>query len=123
MLKNIVLTLAAILVLAALVFAAAPDLSGTWTGTTNVDQSEDSLTLVLALKDGAYSGTLTDTLGFCTESALRNVAFKDGALDFDLTISDGQDLHFALKLDGGKLIGPWTTSGGTTGEAILEREK
>ncbi len=96
------------------------DLSGTWTGTTTVDQAEDAITLVLALKDGAYSGTLTDTLGFCSETPLQNVAFKDGALTFGVPITDGY-VRFELKTDGTRLTGAWVASSGGGGDVVLER--
>jgi len=122
------------LVLAAVVLSAAgsgataqsaADLTGTWIGTTLVpDVGEDAITLELKREGGTYTGRCTDAAMVVVEPEIRNVAFKDGTLTFDIGVSGGAGpltVHISLTVEGDKMVGRWTTDEGDSAELKLAR--
>ena len=59
------------------------------------------------------------------EKDIRNAAFKDGTLTFDIGVSNGTDVfpvHLSLKVEGDKMTGAWSTDQGESGEVRLARK-
>lgn len=103
-----------------------PDLTGTWVGVSLVPNvGEDPITLELKREGDAYSGTCADGAGMIVEREIRNVAFKEGTLTFDIGVSNGTDVfpvHLSLKVEGDKMAGNWSTDQGESGEVRLARK-
>jgi hypothetical protein len=126
---------AANLVLAALVLAVAgvsigaqrtPDLTGTWIGTTLVpDVGEDAITLELKREGNTYTGRCTDAAKVVVAPEIKNVAFTEGTLTFDIGVSGGTDtvtVHISLKADGDQMTGHWATADGESAGLKLARQ-
>ena len=111
---------------AGLIAASQADLTGTWLGSTQVPNvGEDKITLVLKRDAGAYGGIVSDTAGLVAEQAIRNVTFEAGVLAFDITVNDGSatfPVHIAVKIDGDKMTGAWSTEEGGSAEITLARK-
>ena len=127
---------AANVMLAALVLTGAsigagaqgtPDLTGTWVGTTLVpDVGEDAVTLELKREGDTYTGRCTDAANVVVAPEIRNVAFKDGTLTFDIGVVGGGGnaltVHVTLKVDGDAMAGRWATDDGEWAELKLVRK-
>jgi len=59
------------------------DLSGTWVGFAERMGSQDSLTLVLEMKEGVYTGKITDQMGMFPGVEIRNFILKDNTVTFE----------------------------------------
>lgn len=125
--------IAASLVFAALVFAVAgvgaqgpADLTGTWIGTTLVpDVGEDAITLELKREGNTYTGRCTDAAKVVVAPEIKNVAFTDGTLTFDIGVAGGTDtitVHISLKVDGDQMTGHWATNDGASAALKLARQ-
>jgi hypothetical protein len=117
---------ALVLLCAGLTAASQADLTGTWLGSTQVPNvGEDKITLVLKRDAGAYGGIVSDTAGMVAEQAIRNVTFEAGVLTFDISVDDGSatfPVHIAVKIDGDKMTGAWSTEEGESAEITLARK-
>jgi hypothetical protein len=125
--------IAANLVLAAVVLAVAgagaqerPDLTGTWIGTTLVpDVGEDVITLELTREGDTYTGRGTDAAKVVVAPEIKNVAFAEGTLTFDIGVSGGADnvtVHISLRVDGDQTTGQWATDEGESTGLTLARK-
>jgi hypothetical protein len=123
------------LMLAALVLAVAgtgasaqgtPDLTGTWIGTTLVpDVGEDAITLELKREGGTYTGRCTDAAKVVVAPEIKNVAFTEGTLTFDIGVSNGTNtftVHITLKVEGDQMTGQWATDDGESAGLKLARK-
>jgi hypothetical protein len=119
------LTVALVLVAGSL-FSQEVDLTGTWEGTTYVQNAgDDQITLVLRKEGETYSGTVTDSMQLALESKLENVKFADGTLTAEFMIFNGSDyikISVTLKVSGELLVGNWEDPGGETGNLELKRK-
>jgi hypothetical protein len=116
----------------AFVFVGGPlfgqeiDLTGTWEGTTYVQNAgDDQITLVLRKEGELYSGTFTDSMQLAIESKLENVKFTDGTLTAEFMIFNGSDylkISLTLKVSGELLVGRWEDPSGETGDLELKRK-
>jgi len=80
--------------LAASAFAADP--AGTWKWTVNSPNGEIETTLKLTLKDGALSGTYSNSFG---DATISNATVKDDAITFEVVRDLGGN-KFTLKYQG-----------------------
>jgi hypothetical protein len=122
------------LLVVTLVIGAAPlhsqarDLSGTWVGETVIPNSfdKDQVTLVLEKAGASYSGTITDSMGMASQSALENVKFENDTLTAEFMVFNGGEnirIWMTLKVSGEKLVGSWQDGGDGSGPLELVRQK
>ena len=105
--------------------APLPDLTGTWSGETQMSRGKDLFTLVLAKKGNSYSGTMTDAMGVLNQVPLLDVKYSDGTLRFSFKASlPNRDLQLeaTLKFENDRLVGLWTAETGDTSSLDLERK-
>jgi len=105
--------------------APPPDLTGTWSGHTQMSRGKDLFTLVLARTGESYSGTMTDAMGLLNQVSIQDVKYSDGTLRFSFKASlPSRDLQLeaTLKLENGRLVGLWTAESGDTASLDLERK-
>jgi hypothetical protein len=108
------------------------DVSGTWTGDTELPNSDtkDHVTLILKKAGDSFSGTIT-MLG-AKDVAIENFSFEDEDtfnFQFTVTISGNKNL-VKVKLDvvndkllGDSLMGAWTMDSGDYGRMELNPKK
>src|SRR5512140_1190378 len=97
--------------------APAPDLTGTWSGETQMSRGKDLFTLVLASKGASYSGTMSDAMGLLNQVPIQDVKYSGGTLRFTFKASlANRDLQLEamLRLENGRLVGVWTAESGDT---------
>ena len=103
----------------------APDLTGTWSGQTQMSRGKDVFTLVLATTGDSYSGTMSDAMGLLNKVPIQDVKYSDGTLRFTFKASlANRDLQLeaTLRLENGRLVGVWTAESGDTASLDLERK-
>lgn len=129
---NAILCGAALLLLAALAPAQQPgkpkvDLTGTWTGHTFLgDGSRAEFSLILAKADNTYAGKIVDDSGQIPEMQIKNVAFKDPDLTFEIDFPNGpgtQLIKVGLKLESDTLKGTWLDDEGNSNVVEFARKK
>jgi hypothetical protein len=129
---NAILCGAALLLLAALAPAQQPgkpkvDLTGSWTGHTFIgDGSRAEFSLILAKAENAYAGKISDETGQMPEMQIKNVAFKDPDLTFEVDFPNGAEtqlIKIQLKLEGDSLKGSWLDEEGNSNVIELARKK
>lgn len=108
-----------------LAYAAAPDITGTWIGTTEVPGAGVAeLTLVIKKTPSGYGGTFSDTLGQVNKDAEITAVKLEGAdLTFGFVLADGTPMTARLKVDGDKMTGEWFLPEGGGGAMTFERKK
>ena len=104
------------------------DISGTWVGETYVPDAPepDQLTLVFAKKDGKWTGTFSDTMGYASEAECEEIKIEDHSLTFYFDISDGyevQTIYVSLLIEGDSMTGAWENEVGDGAEIKLEKKK
>jgi len=104
------------------------DLSGTWTGETEVpdEVDPDKVTLVLERTNGEYKGKVTDAFGFAMESELKDIKFEDNTLSAHFLIFNGEvylKVFFSLKVEGDTMKGYWESEEGDSSPIELHRQK
>ena len=104
------------------------DISGTWVGETFVPDSPDpdKLTVMFAKKDGQWTGTFSDTMGFASEAKCEEIKIDGDSLTFHFDISDGYDvqtIYVALTVEKDSMTGAWENEGGEGAEVKLEKKK
>ena len=100
------------------------DLSGTWSGDTTLSRGKDKFTLVLERTGESYTGTMSDAMGLMNRAPIGDVRYSDGTLRFSAVASlpnRNLQLQFTLRLESGRLVGPWAAESGDTGSLELER--
>jgi hypothetical protein len=93
------------LVLSVLTFAAhAADLSGTWKWTSQTKSGPTEITAVLALKDGALTGTVAGRQG---PADISDASVKDGVIAFSVVRGTDQKvvIKYQGKVDGDTITG------------------
>ena len=108
--------------------AQEPDISGTWVGETYVPDAPDpdKLTLVFAKKEGKWTGTFSDTMGYASEASCEDIVIEGQSMSFHFDISDGYDvqtIYVSLRIEGDTMTGAWENEGGEGAEIKLERKK
>ena len=96
--------------------ALAADPTGTWKWTVSTPNGDLETTLTLALKDGALTGTYSNSFG---NTAISNTSLKDAAIAFDVQREfDGNKfiLKYQGKLDGDTIKGTIEVPGMDGGE-------
>jgi hypothetical protein len=132
--KKTLLVLGCAALIAALAMPAAfgrakkdVDLSGTWTGYTLLgDGTRADFNLILEKTETGYAGKINDDAGMMPEMPLKNVAFKDGMLTFDIDYPEGMDvvlIHIELKPEGDTMKGTWTDPYGGSNVIELQKKK
>jgi hypothetical protein len=108
-----------------LAYAAAPDITGTWIGKTEVPNAGvDELTLVLKKTPTGFTGTFSDTLAQVDkDAAITEVKLEGDDLSFNFFLADGTAMIAKLKVDGDKLTGTWGHPQGDVGTMTFERKK
>lgn len=108
-----------------LAYAAAPDITGTWIGQTEVPNvGVDELTLVIKKTATGFTGTFSDTLGQMNkDSEITAVKLEGDELSFNFPLADGTLMAAKLKIDGDKLSGTWEHPEGSGGSMTFERKK
>jgi hypothetical protein len=108
-------------------FGQGVDLTGTWKGSTEVpDQGTDEMTLVIKKESGAYSATITDSLGMMMDTECEDIEFADGTLTFNFSINTGTEsmtVWINLTVEGDTMSGYWEVADGSQGDIHLERQK
>ncbi len=104
------------------------DLSGTWSGSTEVPNSPDPNLVTLVLKkDGeVYTGTVSDSMGMVNEAVLQKVKFENSTLSFEFAVPVGEQnimVTTSLKYTEEKLVGSWMTFNGDVGSLEMKRTK
>jgi hypothetical protein len=108
------------------------DVSGTWTGDTELPNSDapDHVTLILKKAGDSFSGTIT-MLG-AKDVAIGNLSFEDeDTFSFEFTTTSGGNKNLVkVKLDvindkvvGNSLMGAWTMDSGDYGRMELTPKK
>jgi hypothetical protein len=108
------------------------DVSGTWTGDTELPNSDakDHVTLILKKAGDSFSGTIT-MLG-AKDAAVENLSFEDeDTFSFQFTATSGGNKNVVkVKLDvindkllGNSLMGAWTMDSGDYGRMELNPKK
>jgi hypothetical protein len=111
-------------VILAVPLRAAEDPAGLWVGITEVpEQGPDQVTLTITQVDGAYAGSMFDSLGMVAKTDLRDVRFADGMLTFGFSLNDGAQMTMTLKVAGDKMAGEWRHPEGDVGAIIFERKR
>ncbi len=111
---------------------AAPDVSGTWVGQTEMPNTSDKVDVTLALKKGAkdYSGTIS--LAAAKNAPLVDFSWQDeDTLQFSFDMpGEGDPVRVKVKLDvisdvlqGNKRMGTWVMDDGSYGTLDLLRKK
>jgi hypothetical protein len=107
--------------------AGKVDLSGTWTGYTILgDGTRAEFSLILARAENTYAGKITDESGLIPEMQIKNVAFKDPDLSFEVDLPSGAEtqlIKIGLKLGGDALKGSWLDEEGNSNIIELARKK
>ncbi len=108
-----------------LAYAAAPDIAGTWIGTTDVPGAGVAeLTLVLKKTPTGYTGTFSDSLGMVNkDTEITAVKLEGVDLTFGFALADGTPMNARLKVDGDKLAGTWEHPESGGGAMTFERKK
>ena len=108
-----------------LAYAAAPDITGTWIGKTEVPNAGvDELTLVIKKTATGFTGTFSDTLAQVEkDAAITAVKLEGDDLSFNFALADGTAMQAKLKVDGDKLAGTWGHPQGDVGTMTFERKK
>jgi hypothetical protein len=108
-----------------LAYAAAPDITGTWIGKTEVPNAGlDDLTLVIKKTPTGFSGTFSDTLGQLNkDTEIKDVKLEGNLVTFNFPIIDGTVLQGTLKIDGDKMSGAWSHPEGSGADWTFERKK
>ncbi len=111
--------------LCAAALAAAPDLSGTWIGKTEVPNAgPDELTLVIQKKEAAYIGTISDTVGYLAPGTeLKEIKVEGNDMTFQFVLVDGTLMSAKLTFKDETLSGSWVHPEGDTAEMKFERKK
>jgi hypothetical protein len=125
--RTLFIALAALGLLAGSAFAQAqakPGVVGTWTGHAVVgdDGSQIEITLVLERTDLGYAGKISDTSGFVPETSLREIAFRDNKLTFELDLAQPSGtvlIKIELLYDKDTLKGVWYNPDGNSGAIEL----
>jgi hypothetical protein len=109
-------------------FSQQVDITGTWTGETEVPDAPepDKLTLVIEKIEGEYTGTITDSMGMLQEEKCDNIELKDNTLTFNFSAFTGEEylmVYATLTVEGDKMSGYWEIEGGESGAIELERSK
>ncbi len=104
------------------------DITGTWGGETYVpDASEpDQLTLVFAKKDGKWTGTFSDAMGYASEAECEEIKIEDHSLTFHFDTGDGYEvltIYVSLRIEGDSMTGAWESEAGDGAEIKLEKKK
>jgi hypothetical protein len=129
--RRFFVALAALGLLAGGAFAQAqakPDVAGTWTGTAIVgnDGTQLEIAIVLEKAEGGYSGRISDSSGLVPESPLRQIAFKDNKLTFELDLAQSTGttlIKIELLYDKDTLKGVWYNPDGESGAIDLALKK
>lgn len=103
------------------------DLTGIWAGYTLLgDSSRADFNLVLAKEGEAYSGKISDDAGMMPVMDIKNVAYKDGTLTFEIDFPNEAGtsrIAIELKLEGETLKGSWVDPNGNSNIIELNRKK
>jgi hypothetical protein len=108
------------------------DVSGTWTGDTELPNSDtkDHVTLILKKAGDSFSGTIT-MMGV-KDAAVENLSFEDeDTFSFQFTVTSGGNKNVVkVKLDvindkllGNSMMGAWTMDSGDYGRLELNTKK
>ena len=108
--RQLVICLAAFMVVALALAQDSSALIGKWNMTSETDGDPVKWTLVLKETDGQLAAFLATDQG---EVAAREFTYKDGLLKFKTTYQ-GEDYVIELKSSGTKLNGTWS-GGGSSG--------
>jgi hypothetical protein len=104
------------------------DITGTWVGETYVPDAPDpdKLTVIFAKKEGKWTGTFTDTMGFASDAPCEEIKLDGTSLTFHFEITDGYDvqtIYVALTVEGDSMTGAWENEGGEGAEIKMEKKK
>lgn len=126
------------LIAAALVLAAAMtpafgqkppkvDLSGKWNGYAILgDGNRADFNLILEKAADTYTGKINDDAGMMPEMQIKNVAFKDQLLAFEIDFPEGLEtrlIKIELKFEADSLKGSWVDPDGNSNIIELGRKK
>jgi hypothetical protein len=104
-----------------------PDIVGTWLGyALTGDGSRVELTVVFDKGEAGYTGKMTEATGMIPETALRQIAFKDGKLtfEFDLVMGvESQLIKIEMTLENDVLKGAWFDAEGSSDVVELTLKK
>lgn len=104
-----------------------PDILGTWTGYTYVeDGSRRDFVMTVAEGEEGLTAKIGDAAGTMPEFTCRNVVFENNrfsaAIDYP-TETDLITVRISLVLEGDSLKGSWSEPGGTSDVIELVRKK
>jgi hypothetical protein len=117
-----------VLVLTTLLFGVETvDLTGTWVGTSLVEEADMELTFSLILEQtgSTVTGHMKDDMGYI-DSNITEAALDGVTLTFLVTAMtpDGElEMAFDVQVEGGKMDGAWEIEGMASGEWSAEKQK
>jgi len=104
----------------------AADISGTWIGTTEVqDYGEDELTVVLKKTESGYEGTFTDSAGMADNAELKDIVYEGTHLTFNFEIYNGmeyQTVSCSIEVKDDTMTGSWETEDGSSGSMEMTKK-
>jgi opacity protein-like surface antigen len=103
------------------------ELTGTWTGYTFLgDYSRADFDLNLKKEGDVYAGQISDQAGIIPTMDIKNPAYKDGLLTFEIDFPNDTGtsrIAIELKLEGETLKGRWLDPDGNSNVIELTRKK
>ena len=106
---------------------ANPDILGTWTGHTYVENgSRQDLVMTVAEGDEGLTAKIGDAAGTMPKLICRNVVFENNKLSAELDYPYEMDLilvRISLTLEGDSLKGFWSTQDGSSDSIELLRRE
>ena len=123
--KTLLPVILSIFLLAVLVLAAKVDLSGTWKGTTVINELDETLTLILKQTGKDITGIVTDSAGYSNETDIESVKFEDNTLHFNFQVDTGSEylvISITLKVEGNTMVGDWQSADGNSGPIEMKKE-
>jgi hypothetical protein len=103
------------------------DITGSWTGYTYLgDDSRADFDLSLKKEGDVYSGQISDQAGIIPVMDIKNAAYKDGLLTFEIDFPNDTGtarIAIELKLEGETLKGSWMDPDGNSNIIELTRKK
>ncbi len=128
--KVVYLAVLAMFLLAApsVIQAQDVDITGAWIGETYVpDAAEpDKLTLVFGKKDGKWTGTFSDTMGYASEAECQDIKIDGHTVTLYFEINDGYDvqtIYVTLQVEEDSMTGAWENEAGEGAEIKLSKKK
>jgi hypothetical protein len=114
-----------LILFAGILFASVGDLSGTWIGTTSVDGTPVTLTMVLEKSGESYSGTISDDVGFTKETKVESLELKGNEMSFYFDADNGSEyvrVTVQMTVEENSMSGVWESEDGDSGPIEMKKK-